>query len=50
MLIIPKTLIFPILIISLDIGAALFYFIGGDIRRGIYWAAAAVLTTCVTIK
>jgi len=40
--------LFPTLLIVLDIGAAGVYFWQGDYKRGIYWLAAAVLTTCVT--
>ena len=35
--------IFPMSLIILDIGAALVYGINGDIRKVIYWLAAAVL-------
>lgn len=42
-------LIFPIILIVMDIGAALVYLSGGDIRRCVYWLAAAILTVCVTI-
>lgn len=41
--------IFPFILIILDICAALVYFFCGDMKRGIYWIAAAVLTVCVTI-
>jgi len=40
--------IFPIAIISLDIGAAIIYAVQGDYRRAVYWIAAAVLTVTVT--
>ena len=40
--------IFPISLIILDIGAALVYGINGDIRKVIYWLAAAVLNIIVT--
>lgn len=40
--------IFPMSLIILDIGAALVYGINGDIRKVIYWLAAAVLTITVT--
>jgi len=43
------TYIFPILLIILDVAAAVVYFISGDVKHGIYWLAAATLTTCVTI-
>jgi len=41
-------LIFPTILIVLDVGAALVYALDMDWRRAIYWLAAAVLTTCVT--
>ena len=40
--------IFPMSLIILDIGAAVFYGINGDIRKVIYWLAAAVLNITVT--
>jgi hypothetical protein len=40
---------FPTCLIVLDVCAALRYGIGeGDVRKTIYWAAAAALTTVVT--
>jgi len=42
----PKIL--PALLIFLDAAASLVYFAAGDFRRGVYWAAAAVLTASVT--
>jgi len=39
---------FPIALIILDVGAAAVYLWEGDIRRTVYWIAAAVLTACVT--
>jgi hypothetical protein len=41
--------IFPITLIILDLGASAVYFSHGDIRRGVYWLAAACLTLCVTV-
>lgn len=41
-------LVFPSIMIFLSIGAAVVYAFGGDARRTIYWAAAAVLTAAVT--
>lgn len=41
--------IFPGLLIVLSIGASAVYFRQGDWRRGVYFAAAAVLTLMVTI-
>ena len=40
--------IFPIIMITLQILAAICYAANNDPRRGVYWLAAAVLTTCVT--
>ena len=40
--------LFPCLLILLDIGAAVVYGCQGDIRRAVYWIAAAVLTVTVT--
>ena len=39
---------FPIVLIVLDLGAAIVYAAQTDMRRAIYWVAAAVLTACVT--
>jgi hypothetical protein len=33
---------------TIDVFAALPYFLGGDWRRGVYWLAAATLTYTVT--
>lgn len=43
-----STLIFPTLLIALDVAAALVYAAHGDWRRLIYWLAAATLTATVT--
>jgi hypothetical protein len=43
-----KKIILPSILILIDIGAAIPYFISGDIKHGIYWLAAATLTACVT--
>ena len=40
--------LFPVILIILDFGASVVYFANGDIRRGVYWIAAACLTCCVT--
>ena len=40
--------IFPVLLMLLDIGAAVMYGIQGDVRKVIYWVAAAVLNAAVT--
>ena len=45
---IPTSAIFPTILIALDVAAAAVYFWHGDIRHGVYWLAAAVLTTTVT--
>jgi len=39
---------FPIILIGLDIGAAVVYLCSGDWKHGIYWVAAATLTATVT--
>lgn len=43
-----RTLVFPAILIVLDLAAALIYGLDGNVRRCIYWIAAAVLTTVVT--
>ena len=40
--------IFPVALIVLDIGAAAMYGVHGDIRKVVYWIAAAVLNIAVT--
>lgn len=40
--------IFPTALIALDVAAAAVYAFGGDVRRTVYWFAAAVLTASVT--
>ena len=40
--------IFPIILILLDIGAGIAYGINGDIKKLIYWFAAAVSSITVT--
>ena len=40
--------IFPLILIALDIGAAIIYFCNHDFKKGIYWIAAAVLNVVVT--
>ena len=42
------TKFFPTLLIIIDICAACVYGCHGDIRRVIYWLAAAILTASVT--
>lgn len=43
-----KEYIFPLLLIILDVGAAGLYAFDGDIKKAVYWIAAAVLNICVT--
>jgi hypothetical protein len=38
----------PSVNILIAVGAAIVYFCVGDVRRGIYWTSAAVLTASVT--
>jgi len=40
--------IFPLILIIIDVLAAIPYFIHGDYKKGIYWIAAAILNICVT--
>ena len=40
--------LFPTVLIALDVAAAAVYPLDHDLRRTIYWAAAAVLTAAVT--
>jgi hypothetical protein len=40
--------LFPSLLILLDVCAGVVYACHGDVRRTIYWLAAAVLTATVT--
>ena len=42
------TKVFPSVLIALDVAAAAVYAAHGDVRRSIYWLAAAVLTATVT--
>lgn len=39
---------FPLVLIILDVCASIVYASVGDLRRCIYWAAAAVLTASIT--
>lgn len=39
---------FPVVLIVLDVAAAVVYALEADARRAIYWLAAAVLTLVVT--
>lgn len=40
--------ILPVTMIVLSMGASVTYLAAGDVRRAIYWIAAATLTTTVT--
>lgn len=40
--------IFPLLLILLDMGAAIVYAIQKDYKKAVYWLAAAVLNITVT--
>lgn len=39
---------FPCVLITLDVAAGIVYLLHGDVRRFIYWIAAAILTATVT--
>jgi uncharacterized membrane protein len=43
------TLVFPMLLIAMNLGAALLYACDGNIRLAVYWTAAAILTVTVTL-
>lgn len=43
-----KTKIFPLLLILLDLGAAVVYGLKHDWKMAVYWIAAAVLNAAVT--
>lgn len=45
---IPREKILPTILILIDLGAAVPYFMDGNWRRGAYWIAAGVLTFVVT--
>lgn len=40
--------IFPLILIVIDVLAAIVYFYHKDIKKGIYWIAAAILSITVT--
>lgn len=40
--------LFPCLLIFLDFCAATVWFAGGDLRKGLYWISAGILTATVT--
>lgn len=41
--------IFPLLLILLDVGAAIIYALHKDYKKSVYWIAAAVLNVTVTV-
>lgn len=43
-----RTQVFPAVLIVLDLAAAAVYGLEADVRRAVYWFAAAVLTAAVT--
>lgn len=43
-----KKYIFPLILILLDVGAAIVYLSGKDYKMTVYWLAAAVLNAAVT--
>jgi hypothetical protein len=43
------TSLFPWMLVGLNLCASYGYAWDGDLKRSIYWLAAAVLTTCVTL-
>jgi len=43
-----KTQYLPVILICINIAAAIVYFSSGDMRKGIYWLSASVLTASVT--
>lgn len=40
--------VFPTIMIVLMLGAAVVYLMHGDIRKGVYWIAGAVINISVT--
>jgi len=40
--------LFPVILMFLNLCASVVYFYHGDIRHGIYWVTACILTACVT--
>ena len=42
------TYIFPIVMMSMDVGAAVMCVAAKDYKKAVYWIAAAVLNACVT--
>ena len=46
--IVSRTQVFPAILMGLDAAASAVYAFEGDVRRAVYWFAAAVLTWTVT--
>ncbi len=44
----PINKLFPIILIALDLGAAIVYALTKDFKMMTYWLAAALLNCCVT--
>lgn len=44
-----STVLFPVLMGFMSAGASFNYFWDGDWRKGVYWAAATVITIAVTV-
>ncbi len=40
--------VYPIISMTLNLLASIAYFYNGDIRHGIYWIAACILTASIT--
>ena len=40
--------VFPLILIIIDLIAAIVYFYHKDIKKGVYWVAAAILSYTVT--
>ncbi|MBR6374080.1 MAG: hypothetical protein IKS20_12950 [Victivallales bacterium] len=45
---IKSTQLLPFVLMCIDFAAAIVYAVDGDVRRVVYWLAAAVLTASVT--
>ena len=45
-----KGYIFPLVLITLDLCAGVVYLANGDVRKFVYWIAAAVLNIAVTFQ
>jgi hypothetical protein len=41
--------ILSITMIGLSVSASIGYYMAGDLKRGTYWLAAAIITTTVTL-